>query len=177
MHIEHKILLSQRIHHIVKLLAQSVGEKYRRLNKPLAIARRTRFKGLDVERRTHSLTSDLHQPELAQRQDVVACAVVGHHLSHMVVELLAMLGGVHINEVDYYYATHISQPQLASYFVGGTKIDIDSIFLLILCILIAVARIDVYHMEGFSMLDNNVSSRLKRHCLTKRRLYLLRHIK
>ena len=74
----------------------------------------------------------LHQAELAEGENVVTCAVIGHYLAHVVIELLPVLRLVHIYEVYDYDASHIAQSELTGYLVGGADIDFKSIGLLVL---------------------------------------------
>ena len=122
----------------------------------------------DIKSRAHTLTSDLHKPEFAQRQDIVAGAVISHHLTHMLIKLLTVLRFIHINEVDHYDATHITQAQLPGYLVGSTKIHFECIAFLVGGSLGSVARIDVYDMKGLGMLDYHICTRLEGNCLSKR---------
>ena len=94
--------------------------------------------------------------------------VVGHDFAHVVVELLAVFALVHVDEVDDDDAAHVAQTQLTRYLVGGTQVDFESVALLIVGGLGAVARVDVDDMEGFGMLDDDICTRLERHRLAER---------
>ena len=74
----------------------------------------------------------LWRAELAEGENVVTCAVIGHYLAHVVIELLPVLRLVHIYEVYDYDASHIAQSELTGYLVGGADIDFKSIGLLVL---------------------------------------------
>ena len=114
------------------------------------------------------MAGNLHQSEFRQWQDVVASAVVAHHLAHMVVESLAMLGLRHVDEVDYDDTTQVAKPQLACNLIGGTKVHLKGIALLVGITLGAVARVDVDNMKRLCAFYNNVGATLERHGFAKR---------
>ena len=49
---------------------------------------------------TDALTRYLHEAEFAQRQDVMTSSVALHQLAHVFVELLTVLGRLHIDEIN-----------------------------------------------------------------------------
>ena len=106
----------------------------------------------------------------------MAGAVVCHHLAHVVIEFLPMLGCTHIDKVDYDDSAHVAQTQLPRNLVGGAEIDIKSVLLLILHVAVAVARVHINHVKSFCVLNDDVCTRLERHRFSKRRLYLLRDV-
>ena len=70
-------------------------------------------------------------------------AVVGHHLTHKVVERLPVLGLVHVDEVDDDDAAHIAQAQLTGDFVGGAQIHVERVGFLVVACFRTVTRVDV----------------------------------
>ena len=82
---------------------------------------------------------DLHKAELAQRKDVVARTVIGHHLTHMVIEGLPMFRLVHVYEVNHDYSAHVPESELAGYFVGSPEVHLKRIGLLVVGCLGTVA--------------------------------------
>ena len=94
------------------------------------VARWARLGSDDVESRAYTLAGDLHQSELAKRENVVAGTVVSHHLTHVVVKSLSVLSLSHVDVVDDDDSTHIAQAQLAGDFIGSTKVHIEGVVLL-----------------------------------------------
>ncbi len=94
---------------------------------------------MDVENRADALAGNLHEPEFAQRQDVVTGSVVGHNLAHVVVKLLAVFVLGHVDEVDNNNAAHVAQTQLAGNLVGRSEVHFKSVAFLIASGLCAVA--------------------------------------
>jgi hypothetical protein len=80
---------------------------------------------IDVHGGAHALTCDLHQSELAQRQNVVACTVFLHVLAHALIEQLPVLGQVHVDEVDHDDSSHITQSELSGQLIGSTEVGIE----------------------------------------------------
>ena len=93
----------------VNLALQLVRKQDRRLDFALAKAGGAGFFYVDIHSRTDTLTRNLHQSELRQRQDVVARSVFLHVLTHAFIEHLTVFGKTHVNEVDDDDATHIAQ--------------------------------------------------------------------
>lgn len=145
-YVHDKITHLQIADKVFYLFLERVGEQQRRLYLSLAVARRTGFGSDYVECRTYTLACDLHQPELAQRQNIVPCAVIGHHFTHVFVQALAVFGLVHVYEVDHYYTSHIAQPQLSGYLFGSTHIYFEGIALLIVGGFRTVSAVDVYYV-------------------------------
>ena len=95
------------------LTFQRIGEEIGGLNLSGASARRAFLFDLDIHGRTNSLAGDLHQSKLGKGQNVVARTVFLHVFDHSLVELLAILGLGHVDEIDYDDAAHVAQTQLA----------------------------------------------------------------
>ena len=76
----------------------------------------------------------------------------------MVIELLAVLLFVHLDEVDHDDAAHLAQAQLPRYFVGGAQIDFERVAFLIVGCLGAVARVDVDNVKGLGALDDQIGA-------------------
>ena len=91
----------------------------------------------------------------------MSCAVVGHDFFHVLVELLAVFAFGHVYEVDDDDAAHIAQAQLSCNFVGGTQVDVQGVCFLVCVCFGAVAGVDVYGMECFGVLDDDVCSGLE----------------
>ena len=123
----------------------------------------------------HSLAGNLHQPEFAQRQYVVARAVLLHDLHHVFVELVAVFSLCHINKINDNNAADIAQSQLARNLFGCPYVYIVCSELLRFGVLGAVAAINVYYMQSLRMLNHKVGTTLESDSLAKRRFYLLRY--
>ena len=99
-------------------------------------------------------------------------AVFLHVLDHSLVELLAVLGLRHVDEIDDDDTAHIAQTELAGEFVGGAEIDVEGIDFLTFGAFAAIAGVDVDDVEGFGVLDDEVGAVLVGHGATERRLNL-----
>ena len=73
------------------------------------IAERAFLLNVDFDGRADTLSGDLHQTKLTERQDGVACLVARHLRAHKLVELLTIFGFGHVDEVDDDNATHIAE--------------------------------------------------------------------
>ncbi len=98
----------------------------------------------------------------------MACAVILHDLTHVVIEFLAVFGLGHVDKVYDNYASHIAQTQLTGYFVGGAHVDFERIGLLVVGRLGAVAGVYVDDMQRLGVLDDEICTALKRYRLAKR---------
>ena len=78
MDIESQFLHSKTVGDVVNLSFQRVGEEEGRLDSSLAHARRAFLFNIDVHGWTYTLACDLHESELRERQDVVACTIWLH---------------------------------------------------------------------------------------------------
>ncbi len=172
MDVHDEVLNFQVVDQIVELFLQCVGEQQRWLDLSFSEAGRACLGCHYVESRTYALTGDLHKTKLAKREYVVACAVALHYLFHVLVELLAMFGLGHIDEVDHYDAAHVAKTELTGNLVGSAEVDLKCVALLIVGGLGAVAGVDIDHVECFRVFDDDVGSAAERHCLAKRRFDL-----
>ena len=66
------------------------------------------FGRVDVHCRTHALACNLHQPEFAERQNIMPCPVFLHIGTHSFIKLLTVFGFIHIDEVHDNDTTHVS---------------------------------------------------------------------
>ena len=97
---------------VLDLLLNLVGKEDGRLDLTFSSAGRTRLLYLHFHCRPHTLTRDLHQSELTERQHVMFGAIAFHELANIVVKLLLMLLRIHINEIDDDDAAYIAQAKL-----------------------------------------------------------------
>ena len=88
----------------------------------------------------------------------MACAVALHVLDHSFVELLSVFCQCHVDEVDDDDAAHVSQPQLACQFVGGSEVDFQCVGFLPFAVLGAVSAVDVHDVQCFGMLDDEIGA-------------------
>ena len=114
---------------------------------------------IDFDGRPHSLTGDLHQSKLTEGQDGVASLVARHLGTHYVIQLLAVVGFLHVDEVNDDDAAHIAQTELAGDFLGGFDIDLEGSVFLTGARFDMVATVYINDVHCFSMLDVEVHSR------------------
>ena len=136
--VELESLLTKIVDNVIDFVLQRVGEQDGGLDDALTETGGADFLYMHVHSRTDTLSCDLHETEFAQWQDVVACTVTLHDLCHVFVELLVVLGTVHVDEIDNDDATHVSQSQLASQFFSSFHVHCKGVFLLIVESAIAV---------------------------------------
>ena len=91
----------------------------------------------------------------------MAGTVVGHHLLHVGVQLLAVLGLGHVDKVDDDDAAHVAQTQLAGDLVGGQQIDAQGVALLVGRRFRTVARVHIDDVQCFGAFYDYVCSRLE----------------
>lgn len=137
---------------------ETIGKEYRRGNFAFAVAHGAVFVGHDVEGGTHAVTGNLHETEFAERQDVVTGTVALHELFHAVVELLPVVGIVHVDVVDDDDAAHIAQAQLPGNLFGGGHVHLEGGVFLVGVGFRTVAAVDVDDMQGFGVFDDEVGS-------------------
>ncbi len=106
----------------------------------------------------------------------MAGTVIGHHLAHVLEQLLPVLGLVHVDEVDDDDAAHVAQTQLACDLVGGTQVHLEGVALLVGRRLRAVARVDVDDVQCLCMFDDYICARFEGDGLAERRLDLSRDV-
>ena len=61
----------------------------------------------------------------------MASTVFLHDFAHVLVQLGAVLGFGHIDEVDHDDASHITQAQLPGYLVGGKQVHVQRVAFLV----------------------------------------------
>ena len=145
-----------------------VGKEYRRGYLAFSVAHGAVFVGHDIEGGTYPVTGNLHESELAERQYVVSGSVALHELFHAVVELLPVLGIVHVDVVDDDDAAHIAQPQLAGYLFGGGHVHFEGGVFLVGIGFGAVAAVDVDDVESLGVFDDEIGSVAERDGFTER---------
>ena len=143
---------------VIDFTFQLIGKQYGRLCAPASVACRTSFLDINVNNRANPLSGNLHQPKLTQRQNVVFCSVVGQIFPHTVENLLAIFTFVHINEVHHNNASHIPQSQLPGYFIGCSQIYFHGIDFLSASGFRPVSAVDINHMHGFCVFNNQIGS-------------------
>ena len=123
-----------------------------------------------VHSRTHALARDLHEAELAKRQNVVASTVFLHVFTHALIEHLPVFSQVHVNEVDHDDAAHVAQAQLSGQLIGSAEVGFKGVGFLSVFFLDSRSAINVYHVHGFSVFNNQVGPPLVVDCSPKTRL-------
>ena len=121
--------------------------------------------------RSNALTGDLHQSELAERQDVMPCSVVCHQFAHVLVELLLMIFGVHVNVIDNDYTSNIPQAQLVNDLFCSQHVVVEGVLLLV-GIHFLRAAVDIDREQRLGLVDDQVSAILETYCATETGLQL-----
>ncbi len=133
------------------------------LTVPVPKQDRAGFGRIHVHCRTDPLAGDLHQAELAQRQDVVFSPVISHRLSSCVRTAFCRLAASAISiKSTNDDTTHVAQAELTGDLVGGGRVHVDSRLLLGIAAFGAVPAVHVDNVHGFRVLDNQVGSTLVR---------------
>lgn len=102
-----KFFYLQLIDQIVDFTFQCIRKQDRRLDFSFSETGRAIFVCRDIHSRTYPLACDLHQSEFAKGQNIMFRTVFLHILAHTFIELLPVLGKVHVDEVDNDDASHI----------------------------------------------------------------------
>ena len=155
---------------------QLVGEEDACLDLARSEACRTVFLHVDVDGRAYSLTSNLHESELRQRQYMVACPVGLHVLTHTLIQQLPVFGKVHVDEVHHDDSSHISQSQLSCQFVSRSEVSLQSVLFLSVLLLRAVAAVHVYDVHRLRMLYDELGTVFIVHRLSESRFQLFCNI-
>ncbi len=116
------------------------------------------FKDLHVHLGAHALAGDLDQPEFTRGQDGVLGTVAFHLIAQLFKEFAPVEPLGHVDEIDHDDAAHIAKAQLACNFGGSFNVDLHGVGLLVLVLVHPVAAVDVDHMHGLGMLDDQVSA-------------------
>ena len=98
--------------------------------------------------------------------------VVGHDFAHVFVELLSVLGLVHVYEVNYNDAAHVAQTQLPGNLVGSTQIYLQGVGFLVVGSLGAVAGVYVDYVQSLGMLYDYVGAGFERNRFSEARFNL-----
>ena len=92
----------------------------------------------------------------------------------MLEELLSVACLQHINEVDHDNAAHIPEAKLSSDLRSGCQINVDSGLLLGIATFGSIATVDIDHVHGLCMLNDQISSTFIGDSPSEQRLDLLR---
>ena len=150
--------------------------KYDGRNLACTAAGRSRFRSLDLCRRSDSLAGNLHKTELGKRQNIVLGPVIVHQFLHLLQQGILVLAQVHIYEVYDDDSTHVPQLELAGDFLCRHTVDIVGVLLLVLTGLYPGSAVDIHHMHGLSMFYNQICSLSHRDYLPERGFYLTGHV-
>jgi hypothetical protein len=96
-----------------------------------------------------------------------------HFGTQVVKQVLAVSWFVHINKIDHHNTTHIAQAQLAGNFFSRFAVYLVSVLFLVFFIGCTVTAVNVNNVQGFCMLNNQVSATGKVNCFTKGAFNLL----
>ena len=155
---------------------EGIGEQDARLDGTLAETCGAELVDIDTHSWAYTLTGDLHESEFRQRQDVMACSVFLHVLTHALVEQLTVLGQFHVDKVDDDDAAHIPESELACQLVGSSEIGLEGVSLLTVLFLDSRTAVHVDYVHGLCVFDNQISSVFVVDGLSKARRQLLGHI-
>lgn len=155
---EGKFFLVRRGEDILEARLYLVHHDEAALDGSRTVAERALLLHVDLHGGTDTLARNLHQPELAQRQDGVAGLVPFHLLRHDVEEFLAILGLVHVDKIDNHDAPHVAQSQLAGYLLGALYVDLQGGILLATAGLDVVATVDIDDMHCLGVLDIEIDA-------------------
>ena len=170
--IQRELLDANLVDQLVDFSFQLIGKQNARLHLASTETGRAGFLYIHIHGRSYTLSCNLHQSELAQRQNVVLGTILLHVLAHTLVEHLSVFCQIHVDEIDNNDASHVSQPQLSCQFVGSTQVYIKGVSLLTF-FSGAVAAVDIHYMQRLGVLDNKISSVLIVDHTSEARLNLL----
>ena len=114
------------------------------------------------EPRLDALPGQLEQPELRDPPNLDAGLVELHGLGEGLLDLAAVPGAVHVDEVDHDEPAEIAQPQLARHLFGGLLVGLEGHVLWVVLSL-GLARVDVDRDERLSGADDDRAAALQRH--------------
>ncbi len=72
-----------------------------------------------------ALAGHLHEAELGDGQDVGLGAVALEAFLHALVDLLAVLVGLHVDEIEHDEAADVAEAELAADLLGGFEVDLE----------------------------------------------------
>ena len=157
--------------HVRTRLFHLLGEENRGLYPALAHTGRTSLLHLHLNRRTNPLTGNLHQTELTERQHVMLGAVAFHQFPYIVVQLLLVVLGIHIDEIDDDDSSDVPQPQLVYQLIRCQHVELVGVLLLVLVNLLA-AGIDINGEQCFGLVDDEIPTMLETDRSAEPRLHL-----
>src|SRR5690606_32671646 len=80
---------------------------------------------------------------------------------------LFVVGFFHINEIDDDDPSHIPEAKLSGNFFYGHQIGLQSRSFLVTFLIGFVSAVDIHHMKGFGMFDDDISALWKTNSLSK----------
>ena len=123
-----ELLFVLLLHEIAQVVLDLVDQQDAGLDLARSFAGRTLLDGGDIRLRAHALPGDLHQTELARRQDGVLGAVAFHLRAQLLVQGLPVVRVVQVDEVDHDDAAHIAQAQLPATSVAASRFTCRALF-------------------------------------------------
>ena len=114
------------------LLLELVGKEDRRLDLTFATTCRAGLFHMHLHGRANALARDLHQTELTERKHIVFRAIALHEFAYVVIQLVLMLFGIHIDEIYDDDTAYIAQTELVNQLIRGQHIKLERILLLVL---------------------------------------------
>src|SRR6266516_2159708 len=137
-----------------------VGDGDLRLQVTLAVAGAARLVHHARHGLAHALARHLDQPELADLEDVRLRLVAPQRVLQGLEDLVAVLGFVHVDEVDDDDAADVAQAELVDDLLGRLGVDLGDRLLEVLLADVA-ARVDVDGGESLGLVDDDVAASLK----------------
>src|SRR3989442_8756177 len=148
------------------------GERRIRLGDAATLARRAHHREQRPEVLTHPLARHLDQHHLGDLEHVGARLVLGQRALEGPVHLLAVLGRLHIDEVDDDDPTEVAQADLAHDLAHRLEVDLEH-GLLEVALADVLAGVHVDRYERLGVIDDDVSARLEPHAAPERLLDVL----
>src|SRR5262249_16496882 len=148
------------------------GQRGRRLDDARSATARTGFGEQRAKILTDTLAGHLHEAELGDREHVGARFVLGERALERLLDLLAVFGHFHVDEIDDDDAAEVAQTDLPDDLGHRLQIDLQH-RLLEITLADVLAGIDVDRHERLGVVDDDVSARLEPDAAPQRLLDLL----
>ncbi len=136
------------------------------------LAGRTYFLCIDAHLRLHTLARNLHEAEFRYRQDGMLGPVDPHETFHGFMQALLVIGEFHVYEIHDDDTADIAEPELPGDFLCGFQVGLQGILFLVIAHTLVTA-VDVDHVQGFRMFDDQVGTTGKVYRLSESGFYLL----
>ncbi|KAG1250365.1 hypothetical protein G6F65_018766 [Rhizopus arrhizus] len=161
-------------HRAGDLTEDLVGHRFGGLDAAAATALRAGFRQLALQALDRALARHLHQAKRREVVDGGLGMVAGQRLFQRAQHLAAMLGIVHVDEVDDDDAAQVAQPQLPRHRLCGLQVGAEH---RLFQVALAEERtgVDVDGGHRLGLVDHQVAPRFQRHLLVQRAADLILH--